>query len=254
MVTMAGIEGESRRPERRNSKKTVTMDYFIETRNVDEETADMLRKYDIEGTGSFSKDSVVNIIHDLQATSQNNEILKSYNKLLKKILLISMCLGVLLLAGMFSLSYAVAALTANTSVSSNGAMQTTNHATYIATDSIANSYSLYQGEGEYCMTPEEAEEIQQQALSGRNVLVSFMDHGEDGSTLVEQLSGNGATIDEETGTVCFLHADGVSTMCMVESGCGFDSSGRRLQGTEAPTEGATEPPVNPCPQCVSFKI
>jgi hypothetical protein len=209
------------------------MEYFLETTHLDKATTSMLLKYDEDGNGHFSKDEVVSIILDLKATKMTNEALDASKKLFKRLFIGAAVLCALLLSGMFGLSYAVAVLTANTEVKSDGTLMSKGGTAFIATDSTANVYEMYNTDGNYCMTEEEAAIIKEQALSGRNVLVQFNEF--DGNqAFVEHLSASGAYIDDESQSVCFpapeLGAD--KYLCMKPSeNCithSTDSHGRRL--------------------------
>jgi hypothetical protein len=218
-----------------HSEKSVTMEYFLETTHLDKETAAMLLKYDKDGNGRFSKDEVVSIILDLKDTQRTNESLDASKKLFKRLFIGAAVLCVLLLSGMFGLSYAVAVLTANTEVKSDGTLMSKDGTAFIATDSTANVYEMHKTDGNYCMTDEEAAVIREQALSGRNVLVQFNEF-EGNHAFVEQLSASGADIDDESQRVCFkapeLGED--KYLCMMPSeSCpttySTDSHGRRLK-------------------------
>jgi len=60
-------------------EKSVTMEYFLEVSHLDSATAELLKKYDRDGNGSFSKDEVVAIILDLREAMQSNEMLGASN-------------------------------------------------------------------------------------------------------------------------------------------------------------------------------
>jgi hypothetical protein len=93
-------------------EKSATMEHFLETSDLDAATADMLKTYDQNGDGSFSKAKVVTIIQTLGAS----------NKFFKRLLIASFICCALLLTSMFGLSYTVAAITASTKVQSDGTM------------------------------------------------------------------------------------------------------------------------------------
>jgi hypothetical protein len=214
------------------SMNSLTMANFLETRKLDKETESMLLKYDEDGNGHFSKDEVVSIIHDLKETKRTNQALNASNKFFKRLFITAAVVSVLLLSLMFGLSYAVAVLTAKTEVKSDGTLVSKSGTAFIATDSSANFYEMQKTDGNYCMTQEEAMEIKDQALSGRNVIVQFNEF--DGNrAFVEQLTASGADIDDESQTVCFkapeLGADKHFCMRPSDSCIPRDSSGRRLQ-------------------------
>jgi hypothetical protein len=133
---------------------------------------------------------------------------------------------------MFGLSYAVAVLTANTEVKSDGTLMSKGGTAFIATDSRANIYEMIKADGNYCMTQEEAMAIKYQVLSGRNVLVQ-LDNFDSNHAVVEQLTASGAGIDDESQSAYFK-APGLGTdkyLCMGPSDNCIqrDSSGRRLK-------------------------
>jgi hypothetical protein len=205
---------------------------FLETRNLDKDTESLLLKYDEDGNGRFSKDEVVSIILDLKETKRTNETLDTSNRLFKRLFIGAVVLCIFLLSGMCFISYAVAVLTANTKVNSDGTLMSKDGTAFIATDNTANLYELQKTDGNYCMTEDEAMAIKNQALSGRNILVQF-DEFDGNHALMEQLRATGALIDDEAQEVCFqapeLGPD--KHLCMIPSDSCIprDSSGRRLR-------------------------
>ena len=142
------------------SQKSVTMEYFLESRNLDKETKALLLKYDEDGNGRFSKDEVVEIICDLKSAKQHNDLLEASAKFYKRLVIGACVFCILLLTGMFGLSYSVAVLTSNTFVKQDGIMSTPNGEHCIATDSKANTYKKEKNDlGRYCLSNEEAETI-----------------------------------------------------------------------------------------------
>jgi hypothetical protein len=188
--------------EEQSDENSVSMEFFLETRSLDKETASMLLKYDQDGNGRFSKDEVVSIILDLKETKRTNESLDSSNKLFKRLFIGTVLLCVSLLSGMCGISYAVAVLTANTKVKSDGTLMSKDGTAFIATDNTANVYHMDKSDGNYCMTEEEAMAIKSQTLSGKNVLVQF-DEFDGNHAIVQQLRASGTDIDAESQTVCF---------------------------------------------------
>ena len=161
---------EIKRPSMAHSQRSQTMLEFIETRKLDQETRDLLLKYDEDMNGHFSKDEVVQIITDLKDQAKTAEMPDAARLLYKRLFIGACVLCALLLAGMFGLSYAVAVLTANTNVNSKGTMTAAgNPNALIATDSSANVYHTIKHNGNYCIPPGESAVIIEQALSGRNV-------------------------------------------------------------------------------------
>jgi len=183
--------------EKQNKDKSVTMEYFIETSHLDTATADMLRKYDKSGVGTFSKDEVVSIILDLRETLRKNEILGNSNKLFKRLLFGSIGFIVLLLASMFGLSYAVAALTANTEVQNDGTLLAKNTDTAISTDSRAIVHEVTASNEQYCLMSTEVAAIKDEVLAGKNVVMQI----NDSATSLEQLFASGSKFDENQ--ACF---------------------------------------------------
>jgi hypothetical protein len=227
------FQQENAAPTRRDlvREKSVTMEYFLETSYLDAATADMLKKYNTNGDGSFSKAEVVAIVLDLQETMRANETLVSSNKLFKRLVIASFIFCALLLISMFGLSYAVAAITANTEVRSDGTMLTKGGASVIATDSAASKFDFGRNEnGQYCILPEEMHNITEQVFSGRNVLVELGEFTEN-HKVVEQLRAAGADINEASGVVCFgKGGDENRSICFLptEEDCvAVDSHGRR---------------------------
>jgi hypothetical protein len=207
------------------------MEYFLETSHLDAATADMLKKYDQNGDGSFSKAEVVAIILDLRETMRANETLGASNKFFKRLLMAAFVFCALLLTSMFGLSYAVAAITAKTQVKSDGTMMSIDGTSVIATASAASKFDLGRNDdGKYCISPEEMQAITEQVFSGRNVLVEYGEFTEN-HKLVEQLQANGADIDEVSGAICFeASVDGNRTMCLLptHNDCvAVDSHGHR---------------------------
>jgi hypothetical protein len=195
-------------------EKSVTMEYFLETTKLDQATADLLVKYDKDGNGSFSKDEVVSIILELREAIKSNEDLGASNKLFKRLLTAAFVFCVLLLASMFGLSYAVAALTANTEVQSDGTLVSKGTTTVIATDSRADLYGINKSEAGYCLSAAQVFTIRDSILVGRQVLVENND-GE--YHVVEQLTASGAVIDDEAGKYCFHTPESTTPLCLTRS-------------------------------------
>jgi hypothetical protein len=211
-------------------EKSMTMEYFLESRNLDKITEEMLRKYDKDGDGAFSKDEVVSIIIDLRQEHVDNDKLSATNKLYKRLLLTAIILCVLLLAGMFALSYAVAALTAKTDVKSDGTMVAIGTNTAVATDSRAEVHSVAINEnGLYCITLDEAELMRMEVATGRNVMLDKTDGIGQQTATVMSSSGTFDLGDKicfalsPTQTVCWSPTDD----CTPEN-----TSGRRLSEDE----------------------
>lgn len=200
-------------------EKSVTMEYFLESSHLDNATADMLKKYDRDGNGSFSKDEVVAIILDLREAMQSNEMLGASNKMLRKIVVAVSFFSLIMLASIFGLTYGVVALTAKLDVDSTGVMTTTDGKTHVATDSTGYKITPAKNPetGAFCITPEEGSALYEQAISGKtNVIVEFDDVINDVNgtqTMVEQINGGVVKVDQDTGVICFTNANG-REICM----------------------------------------
>jgi len=187
----------------------------------------LLRKYDRDGDGSFSKEEVVAIILDLREAMASNEMLGASNKLFRRMLIGVSAFAILLLTSMFGLSYAVAALTAKLDVNSDGTMTTADGKTVVATDT--SSYKVVATKGSedvFCFTNAEKEDLLSQATSGRtNVMVEF--NGVNGTqTVLQQLNGGQVFSDEDT--VCFVNSQG-TRVCLERNENCISEPGRRLQ-------------------------
>jgi hypothetical protein len=232
-------------------EKSVTMEYFLETSHLDATTAEMLKKYDKDGNGSFSKDEVVAIVLDLREAMHSNELLGKSNTMFKRLFLVVTAFSLLLLTSIFGLSYAVAALTANTDVRSDGLMLTKDGSAVIATDNVASEYSVGpNSDGVYCLSLQEGGEIIFAAKQGRNVLLTVGDEGGVEHTL--SMSANG--MEHVGDAYCFWNAETQSQNCLTyvsgRSCVAHDASGRRKleqgrelqddQGEDEDDEGLTD--------------
>jgi hypothetical protein len=229
---------ESQAPTPRSElakEKSVTMEYFLETSELDRSTADLLVKYDKDGDGSFSKDEVVAIILDLREAVKSNEDLGAANTLFKRLLTGAVIFCALLFTSMFGLSYTVAVLTATTQVQSDGTLLSAGTTTVIATDSRSNLFDVSNSEAGYCLSAAEVLAIKDSVLAGRQVLLEGNDD-EGNTNIVEQLIPSGAVLDDTTRNYCFYTPEG-TTVCLVPSdGCAQQRRrARRLQ------EGIPEP-------------
>jgi hypothetical protein len=220
--------------EKQNS---VTMEYFLETSNLDENTAQLLRKYDKDGDGSFSKDEVVAIILDLRETTKANENLGNYNKLFKRLLVVACAFCVLLLASMFGLSYAVAALTAKTEVDASGALVSTGTHNAVAVNSRAEIHSLPMNDnGFHCITWDEVEIMRMEVMQGRNVVLD--ETNLNGDEKITRLSGGTVTSDADE--VCFTTSTG-ETQCVISwPECEGKGVGRTLSADDRRRLGLSE--------------
>eukprot|EP00339_Tiarina_fusa_P002086 CAMPEP_0117027100 /NCGR_PEP_ID=MMETSP0472-20121206/19848_1 /TAXON_ID=693140 ORGANISM="Tiarina fusus, Strain LIS" /NCGR_SAMPLE_ID=MMETSP0472 /ASSEMBLY_ACC=CAM_ASM_000603 /LENGTH=313 /DNA_ID=CAMNT_0004734267 /DNA_START=74 /DNA_END=1015 /DNA_ORIENTATION=- len=221
---MAG-DAPAPRPSLMEKQNSVTMEYFLETSNLDASTTELLRKYDKDGNGSFSKDEVVAIILDLRETMRANENLGHYNKLFKRLLIAACGFCVLLLAAMFGLSYAVAALTAKTEVDSTGALVATGSHNAVAVNSRAEIHVIPRtDEGYFCTTWDEIDLMRFEITNGRNVVLDRT--GFDGAEDVTKLSGGAVTVDAEK--TCFTTASGETQCAVFWPECEGKGTGRRL--------------------------
>ena len=214
------------------------MEYFLEVSHLDTATAELLKKYDSDGNGSFSKDEVVAIILDLREAMQSNEMLGASNKMFKRMLMVAVIFCVLLLTSMFGLSYAVAALTAKINVDSNGVMTTVDGSTIVKTDSTAFTHTPIKSDSGdvYCLTMAEADAMVAKVVSGSNVLVAF-EAFNGTQKQVEQLSSSTVTYNED-GSVCF-NSGTSQEICVRPSTGACESVRRRLDACIDAGLGAT---------------
>jgi hypothetical protein len=215
----------------------MTMEYFLESRNLDKVTEDMLRNYNKDGNGAFSKDEVVSIIIDLRQEHVHNDNLSSTNKLYKHLLVTAIALSVFLLAGMFALSYTVAALTAKTEIQSDGTMVAMGTNTAVATDSRAAIHILPMNEnGAYCTTWDEVDSMRLEITLGRNVVLDQTDL--DGGEQVTKLSGGSVTITHDE--TCFTTSTGEVKCAVAWPECEGLGVGRTLSADERLRLGLSE--------------
>jgi len=201
------------------------MEYFLEVSHLDAATAELLKKYDRDGNGSFSKDEVVAIILDLREATQSNEMLGASNKMFKRLLIAAVCFCVLLLTSMFGLSYAVAALTAKINVDSNGVMTNVDGTAIVKTDSTAFNYRAESVDGDvHCLTASERKAILTQVTSGSNVLLE-RDAINGTQKQVDKLSSSKIQYHDD-GSVCFISSDGTS-ICMIPDAAACGNATRR---------------------------
>jgi len=225
---LASCQQESTKPIRELVKeKSVTMEYFLEVSHLDSATADLLKKYDRDGNGSFSKDEVVAIILDLREAVQSNEMLGASNKMFKRMLIVAVAFCVLLLTSMFGLSYAVAALTAKINVDSNGVMTTVDGSSVVKTDSTAFNHKTEKGDnGYYCTTAAEANEIVSKLSSGSKVLLEFPLDGVNGTSKEVYELSSSTVVYNEDGSICFVSGNG-QQICTVPKSSNCQSFNRR---------------------------
>jgi hypothetical protein len=236
-------------------EKSVTMEYFLETSHLDKQTAELLRQYDKDGDGSFSKNEVVAIILDLREAMQSNEALYSSNKLFKRLLTAAVAFCVLLLTSMFGLSYAVAVLTAKTDVGADGSLVASGTGVVVSTDSRANVVPVYSDEaGRRCFSQEEKNEIMAEVFSGKNVILQDTDI--DGSQKMTQLNADGASVVNDQ--PCFPTGEGQFfcffadvAECSGRRQLGGDATVARELSTASPSSEGTSGGVSgePCTDC-----
>jgi hypothetical protein len=205
------------------------MEDFIESRNLDKDTAEMLRAYDKDGNGVFSKGDVVSIILDLRKERVNHDELATSNKVYKRLLWSAIVLCFLSLAGMFALSCGVAALTATTYVSSDGTLMVVGTDTVVAADYRAEVHSLPMiDNGFYCLTWDEVDLMHMQVLNGRNVVLHQINLN--GSERISTISEGGVTIDGDK--TCFATSTGETECASSSAECEGRAAGRTLSADE----------------------
>ena len=198
-------------------EKSLTMEYFLETRNLDQHTQDLLLKYDKDQDGTFSKDEVACIVLDLRAAQTSNEMLDESNRLYKRLLIAASVLFVFLLSGMFGLSYAVAVLTSNTDVRSDGTLLAKGSDVAIATDTRADMHVLEKNDaGIYCMDEYDVDLLVGEVLAGKKVIVEKNDNA-NGDVNLEQVHASGMVVKDD-GLPCFIFPEqGPELKCLERS-------------------------------------
>jgi hypothetical protein len=204
-----------------------TMNYFLETCHLGESTKKILKDYNKTGTGVFSKEEAVLVIMDLRDELRQEEELRTTNIFYRRLLISAVILSLFLLASMFGLSYAVAALTAKTEVR-GGTLMAKGSETIIATDSRATTFVLGDkiANATYCLTEAEAVAIQEQVFSGRTVIVEFKDVDGTSASPFLQLSASGSDFTDEPGRACYFALQTGKKYCLTENA---QCSQRRLQ-------------------------
>jgi hypothetical protein len=189
--------------------KSTTMEFFVETHNIDHITAQMLHDYDKDGDGKFSKDEVVSIIIDLRQEGFMTKELGKLNKIYKRLLCVAILFVVMLLSGMFALSFIVAKLTMKTDVADDGTLFKPGTTVIVSTDSRAEIHELTKNEyGVMCTTPDEAMMMKMEVELGRNVvIIANDDFTFENSQEVMVLSGRG-TETLPNGDICWDRPDG----------------------------------------------
>ena len=208
-------------PLKRHS--TMVMDDFLIKEKLDSQTIELLLKYDKDGNGIFSKHEVVSIISDLRKEMENNQLLTESKNMFKKVLLLLVVFCILLAASMFGLSYAVAAMTRNTVVLSDGTLVSSDdkHVT-IATDSHAIIHILPQNDDEdqtqddgndtpaavsgrptfSCLSNEEALAMRDEIQGGRDVFIQYSIYDNDNTIVTAAVdTSNTGTVARSTATV-----------------------------------------------------
>ena len=212
--------------------KSTTMEFFLESRNIDHVTEKMLRQYDKDGNGSFSKDEVVSIVIDLREESYVNRELAKYNKIYKQLLCVAVGFVILLLSGMFALSYTVAQLTMKTDVETNyygdNALVKAGTHDIVSTDSRSEVHTLTKNEfGVLCTTPDEALLMKVEVEAGRNVAVVANDPLNDSQSVL-YLNG-GSTYTNTDGDFCWNMKLGDVICFQPHESCHVDNTqGRKL--------------------------
>lgn len=205
------------------------MEYFLEASHLDSATAELLKKYDTDGDGSFSKDEVLTIILDLRRELNSNVTLGQANKILKRAIVAAIIFCLILMSSIFGLTYAVAALTAKLDVdSSTGVMTTPDGKHVVATDSV--SYKVVstkdEASGLQCLGGAELGELVGRVVNGNGVSLEMIGTGINGTqTEVRKLSGNVQTDERQ---ICFMGTDGNQVCVEPSADCAGATGGRRL--------------------------
>mmetsp|Transcript_24504 Transcript_24504/g.37260 ORF Transcript_24504/g.37260 Transcript_24504/m.37260 type:complete len:259 (+) Transcript_24504:127-903(+) len=237
-MSSADVEQPSFNPRSQFVKQdSMSMEYFIEARNLDKATAEMMRMYDKDGNGAFSNDEVVSIIVDLRKEQSDHGILTEQNKLYKLLLWGAVILCLLCLGGMIALSYGVAALTNIVEVNSDGSLVATGTDIVIATDSRAEIHLLPMGDnGLYCISWDETDLMHMEILNGREVVLDQTDL--DGTEIITTLSAGSVTIDGQK--TCFTNGIG-ETKCVAPNPlCDGREAGRTLSEDQRRSLGLPE--------------
>lgn len=189
------------------------MEYFIDVSHLDSTTAELLRKYDKDGNGSFSQEEVVEIIMDLRKEMDQNQLLGQTNKLLRKLTIVIIIFCIALIMSTFGLAYAVAILTAKLDVdATTGIMTTPDGSHVVATDSVAYKVSTKKDEitGSQCIDVTELEDMLGRVTNGNIIHLEMIGTGVNGTrTLVEKLTGS---VEYGEESLCFMTASG-ERMC-----------------------------------------
>jgi hypothetical protein len=196
---------------------SITMNYFLETCELGDSSTRMLKDYNKTGTGVFSKAEVVAIITDLRKELRQQEELKATYILYRRLLISAVVLSLFLLFSMFGLSYAVAALTANTEVRGDTLMAK-GRETIIATNTRATTFVMGDkvANATYCLTEAEAVAIQEQVFSGRNVIVEFKDVDDSSTSPFLQLGASGSDYTDEPGRACYFSVQTGKKYCVTD--------------------------------------
>jgi hypothetical protein len=203
--------------EQVTSDSSMSMACYIKTSNIDEVTADMLKTYDQDGDGVFDRNEVVTIIRDLRGVMKSKEQLEASSRFFKRLFMAAVFFCGLALASMVGISYAVAILTANTQVRSDGTLLAKGTTTSIATDTSATHYGINKSEAGYCLSSAEASTIRDSVLAGRQVFVETNDE-ESNTHAVEQLMASGAVLNDEAEEYCFYTPEtNARRMCLTRS-------------------------------------
>ena len=229
-----GIESKQCRSIKRAD--TMPMEFFIESRNLDQVTAQILKSYDKSNDGHFSKEEVISIVLDLKQQCSVHDDLVKYNKLYKRVLCLAILFAVFILNATLLLSLVVANLTIKMDVVEDGTMvvagSSDNQA--VSTDSRADIHDLVQNEyGVMCTTLDEALLMKLEVEVGRNVVILSTDTATDAQQLT-QISGRG-TEWYSNGDFCFIPpGNGNHKLCFQEhvSCNSSNTAGRRLSNEE----------------------
>ena len=207
------------------------MEYFLEATHLDAATAEMLKKYDSDGNGSFTKYEVVEIILDLRREMESNAALGRANKMLRRAICGAIVFCLILMSSIFGLTYAVAALTAKLDVdASTGVMTTPDGKHVVATDSFSYKAvtSRDDSTGAQCLGSAELGDLIGRVVNGNGVNLEMVGTGVNGTEAeVQKLTGS---MQFSEGSLCFMASNGKEVCAELSDDCAAaaTTSGRRL--------------------------
>jgi len=207
------------------------MEYFLESTHLDNATAEMLKKYDTDGNGSFTKYEVVEIILDLRREIESNAALGRTNKFLRQAICAAVVFCLILMSSIFGLTYAVAALTAKLDVdASTGVMTTPDGKHVVVTDSFSYKAVTSHDEltGTHCLASAELGDLIGRVVNGNGVNLEMVGTGVNGTEAeVQKLTGS---LQFTEGSICFMASNGKEICAEPSDDCAAAAytSGRRL--------------------------